>query len=186
MQRWGFKYPTRAANNPGRCDEIDETLHNWASRGLPEDFGFIDAAGKGILDSRLRGNDKGGDGKIDTIIAGHTHRPVFENLSLTERMCLEGRLGNMARGRNVAGGRKCGDTIPNSIEFRSCPRIFSDRAYYNTGSCAHPRCITGLEITPGKRGEACLHPHQVGGLCIPRRGADTGYRKTSTGCLRTK
>ena len=47
-----------------------------------------------------------GGGLIDTIIAGHTHRPVFENLSLTERMYLEGRLGNM---------RKYGDRIPNSI-----------------------------------------------------------------------
>jgi UDP-2,3-diacylglucosamine pyrophosphatase LpxH len=125
MQRWGFRDPTRAANNPGRCDEIDETLHEWASGGLP-------------LDSRLRGNDRekggndrGGDGKIDTIIAGHTHRPVYENLSLTERMYLEGRMGNM-------GGRRA--------------QISSDRAYYNTGSCVHPRCITGIEITPGKEG----------------------------------
>ena len=101
-QRWGAKDPTRAANNPGRCDEIDETLHEWASGGWPEGFGFE-------------------GGKIDTIIAGHTHRPVFENLSLTERMYLEGRMGNMGEGRNVAEGRKYGDTIPNSIEFRSCP-----------------------------------------------------------------
>ncbi|MCK9362786.1 MAG: hypothetical protein M0P74_04190 [Syntrophales bacterium] len=35
-QRWGAKDPTRAANNPGRCDEIDETLHGWANGGLPE------------------------------------------------------------------------------------------------------------------------------------------------------
>ena len=27
--------------------------------------------------------------------------------------------------------------------------MISDLAYYNTGSCVHPRCITGLEITPG-------------------------------------
>ncbi|MFZ3114708.1 MAG: hypothetical protein WA133_00685 [Syntrophales bacterium] len=74
---------------------------------------------------------------ITTIIAGHTHRPVFENLSLTERMYLEGRMGSMGRGR-------------------SCPRISSDRAYYNTGSCVHPRCITGLEITPGKDGKSAF------------------------------
>ncbi|MHB8093226.1 MAG: hypothetical protein ACYDH8_16760 [Syntrophales bacterium] len=46
----------------------------------------------------------------------------------------------------------------------SCPRISSghvptfrklhaDRAYYNTGSCVHPRCITGIEITPGPDGQ---------------------------------
>ncbi|MHB8093230.1 MAG: hypothetical protein ACYDH8_16780 [Syntrophales bacterium] len=105
---------------------------------------------------------------ITTIIAGHTHRPVFENLSLTERMVLEGRMGRL-RGGNKA--RKCdrknGDTIPNSDEFGSCPHISplghvplsprshisSDRAYYNTGSCVHPRCITGIEIAPGADGQ---------------------------------
>ena len=42
MQRWGFRDPTRAANNPGRCDEIDETLHGWASGGMSGSFN-IDA-----------------------------------------------------------------------------------------------------------------------------------------------
>jgi hypothetical protein len=32
-------------------------------------------------------------------------------------------------------------------------RKSSDQAYYNTGSCVHPRCITGIEITPGKDGK---------------------------------
>jgi hypothetical protein len=73
---------------------------------------------------------------IDTIIAGHTHRPVFENLSLTERMYLEGRMG--------------------SCPHISSRKLHSDRAYYNTGSCVHPRCITGLEITPGKDGESAF------------------------------
>ena len=99
-------------------------------------------------------------GKIDTIIAGHTHRPVFENLSLTEWMYLEGRMGNMGGGRAGNMGTrsqflaKLGHvpTFPRG----SSPRISSDRAYYNTGSCVHPRCITGLEIMPGKDGEAAF------------------------------
>ncbi len=36
------------------------------------------------------------------------------------------------------------------------PFIQPDRAYYNTGSCVHPRCITGIEITPGKDGKPAL------------------------------
>jgi hypothetical protein len=28
-----------------------------------------------------------------------------------------------------------------------------ESTYYNTGSCVHPRCITGIEITPGKDGQ---------------------------------
>ena len=112
LQRWGFRDPTRAANNPGRCDQIDETLHNWANGALPDAFGFE-------------------TGKIDTIIAGHTHRPVYENLSLTERMYLESNIGTQGIRR----------------------KFHSDPAYYNTGSCVHPRCITGLEITPGKDGK---------------------------------
>ena len=111
LQRFGFRDPTRAANNPGRCDQIDETLHTWATGGLPDSFGFK-------------------IGKIDTIIAGHTHRPVYENLSLTERMYLESNVGTQGIRR----------------------KLHADRAYYNTGSCVHPRCITGIEITPGKEG----------------------------------
>ena len=107
VQRYGVRDPTRAANNPGRCDQIDETLHNWATGIMADEFSFK-------------------NGTIDTIIAGHTHRPVYENLSLTERMYLEQNMGRR-------GGRK--------------PK--PDRAYYNTGSCVHPRCITGIEITPG-------------------------------------
>jgi len=107
LQRFGFRDPTRAANNPGRCDQIDETLHTWATGGLPDSFGFK-------------------IGKIDTIIAGHTHRPVYENLSLTERMYLESNVGTQGIRR----------------------KFHPDRAYYNTGSCVHPRCITGIEITP--------------------------------------
>jgi hypothetical protein len=32
-------------------------------------------------------------------------------------------------------------------------KFHSDRVYYNTGSCVHPRCITGIEITPGQDGK---------------------------------
>jgi len=100
MQRLGFKDPTRAANNPGRSNETDQRLHDWAIH-----------------------NQKG----IDVIIAGHTHRPVYENLSLTERRQLDS-------GRGTA-----------NIQEKA-----PDSAYYNTGSCVHPRCITGIEIMPGQ------------------------------------
>ena len=32
-------------------------------------------------------------------------------------------------------------------------KFHPERAYYNTGSCVHPRCITGIEFTPGKDGK---------------------------------
>lgn len=59
------------------------------------------------------------------IIAGHTHRPVFANLSLTERRFLESGVG-------TPGVRR---------------KEKADPVYYNAGSCVHPRCITGIEIT---------------------------------------
>jgi len=98
LQRCGVRDPTRAALNPGLCNEVDRCLHDWANN-----------------------NDQG----ITAIIAGHTHRPVFENLSLTERRCLESRLKT------------------KGIEIKHQP----DRSYYNTGSCVHPLRITGIEIT---------------------------------------
>ncbi|MBC8200370.1 MAG: hypothetical protein H8E80_10100 [Desulfobacteraceae bacterium] len=88
LQKYGIKDPTRAAVNPGLCNQIDEKLYKLAIN-----------------------NDK----NIDIIIAGHTHRPVYENLSLTER--------------------------------RSIKKLKPEPVYYNTGSCVHPRCITGIEIT---------------------------------------
>jgi len=100
MQRLGMKDPTRAANNPGRANKVDQRLHEWATH-----------------------NEEG----INVIIAGHTHRPVFRNLSLTEKRRLDS-----------------GIWTPN-IEQKS-----PDPAYYNTGSCVHPRCITGIEITAGQ------------------------------------
>jgi len=98
LQRCGVKDPTRAALNPGLCNEVDRRLHEWANN-----------------------NDQG----IDVIIAGHTHRAVFENLSLTERRYLESKIKT------------------EGIKIKHQP----DGNYYNTGSCVHPLSITGLEIT---------------------------------------
>ena len=97
MQRLGFKDPTRAANNPGRGNKTDALLHQWATSNPY---------------------------RIDTIIAGHTHRPVFQNLTLTEKRLLDSKIGTP------------------DIEQKT-----PDPSYYNTGSCVHPRCITGIEIT---------------------------------------
>ena len=98
LQRCGAKDPTRAALNPGLCNEVDRRLHEWANN-----------------------NDQG----IAAIIAGHTHRAVFENLSLTERRYLESKI--KTEGIKIKHQR--------------------DGSYYNTGSCVHPLSITGLEIT---------------------------------------
>jgi len=98
LQRCGVKDPTRAALNPGLCNEVDRQLHEWANH-----------------------NDQG----IAAIIAGHTHRAVFENLSLTERRYLESKVKT------------------EGIQIKHQP----DGSYYNTGSCVHPFSITGIEIT---------------------------------------
>ena len=98
LQRCGAKDPTRAALNPGLCNEVDRQLHEWAKH-----------------------NDQG----VAAIIAGHTHRAVFENLSLTERRYLESKVKT------------------EGIEIKHQP----DGSYYNTGSCVHPLSITGIEIT---------------------------------------
>jgi hypothetical protein len=98
LQRVGIKDPTRAALNPGLCNEVDKRLHEWANN-----------------------NDQG----IAAIIAGHTHRAVFENLSLTEQRYLESKVRT------------------DGVSFKHQP----DGSYYNTGSCVHQLCITGIEIT---------------------------------------
>jgi predicted phosphodiesterase len=98
LQRVGIKDPTRAALNPGLCNEVDKRLHEWANN-----------------------NDQG----VAAIIAGHTHRAVFENLSLTEQRYLESKIRT------------------DGVSFKHQP----DRSYFNTGSCVHPLCITGIEIT---------------------------------------
>ena len=98
FQRLGAKDPTRAATNPGLCNEVDERLHEWATH-----------------------NDKG----ITKIIAGHTHRAVFENLSITERRYLESKVKT------------------EIIKIKNEP----DTSYFNSGCCVHPQGITGIEIT---------------------------------------
>ena len=98
LQRCGIKDPTRAALNPGLCNEVDKRLHEWANH-----------------------NDQG----IAAIIAGHTHRAVFENLSLTEQRYLESKVKT------------------DGVKINHQP----DESYYNTGSCVHPLCVTGIEIT---------------------------------------
>jgi len=98
FQRLGAKDPTRAATNPGLCNEVDERLHEWATH-----------------------NDQG----ITTIIAGHTHRAVFENLSITERRYLESKVKT------------------EIIKIKNEP----DTSYFNSGSCVCPLSITGLEIS---------------------------------------
>jgi predicted phosphodiesterase len=106
LQQIGIVDPTRAAENPGRSNKIDQALYQMAK------------------------------GKI--VIAGHTHRPVFANLSLTERRFLETGIGT----RGVRRKEK------------------ADPVYYNTGSCVHPRCITGIEITVAPpKDDGPIRPH---------------------------
>ena len=106
LQQIGVIDPTRAAENPGRSNKIDQALYQMAK------------------------------GKI--VIAGHTHRPVFANLSLTERRFLETGIGT----RGVRRKDK------------------ADPVYYNTGSCVHPRCITGIEITAAPpKDDGPIRPH---------------------------
>jgi len=102
LQLLGIGDPTRAAENPGRSNDVDKALYDFAKKE---------------------------SGNIPySIIAGHTHRPVFENLSLTERRFMESGTG-----------------IPGISR-----KDKADSLYYNTGSCVHPRCITGIEITMEK------------------------------------
>ncbi len=110
LQQLGIRDPTRAAENPGRCDTVDKVLFDWAKAGCSE-MGRLDAWFPGM--------------RIDTIIAGHTHRPVFQNLSLTDKWYVE-------KGRYTLQTRRWSQR---------------DSAYFNTGSCVHPRCITGIELT---------------------------------------
>ena len=141
LQRFGIGDPTRAAENPGRCNEIDDTLYRFAkgknrgdslfSRSENAELYrlFLRTTGReldkwGLL-RKLRSNSLGVPIYPSIIIAGHTHRPVFANLSLTERRCLETGVGTPSVRRKEK----------------------ADPVYYNAGSCIHPRCITGIEIT---------------------------------------
>ena len=115
LQRFGIGDPTRAAENPGRCDEIDKTLYHM-SRDMTQIRQNLGSCPKTHCTDIPQQT---------IVIAGHTHRPVFANLSLTERRFLESGIG-------TPGVRRKEKAEP---------------VYYNTGSCVHPRCITGLEIT---------------------------------------
>jgi UDP-2,3-diacylglucosamine pyrophosphatase LpxH len=119
LQRFGIGDPTRAAENPGRCDEIDDTLYRFAKGKNRGDSPFS-LRENGELCRLFPANHED-----EIIIAGHTHRPVFANLSLTERRFLESGVG-------TPGVRR---------------KEKADPVYYNAGSCVHPRCITGIEIT---------------------------------------
>jgi len=74
---------------------------------------------------------------ITKIVAGHTHRPVFEGLSLTERRFLENGSG------------------PPGIARKKGPEAI----YYNAGACVLPRCITGIEITAQQNAGGPIRPH---------------------------
>jgi predicted phosphodiesterase len=119
VQSIGIGDPTRAAENPGRCNAVDETLSRLA-----------------------RGETTGMDNRITLlhptiVVAGHTHRPVFEGLSLTERRLLDTGFG------------------PPGIVRKEGPEAI----YYNSGSCVHPRCITGIEITAEQNADGHIRPH---------------------------
>jgi len=116
---------TRAAENPGRCNEIDERLIELARAEKGDRHLFAEETAKSSQSPFV-------------VVAGHTHRPVFAGLSLTERRLLEGG----ARG------------MPGIAR-----KDASEPSYYNTGACVLPRCITGIEITTRR---------DVGGRICPR------------------
>jgi len=133
LQKFGIGDPTRAAENPGLCDRIDAILHSWAT-GKPGTEPIFSQTEDGSSIPIFPALTNSGfssifpaDAPIPTppfiLIAGHTHRPVFSNLSQTERRFRDCGVG--------LHGAKIKDPEP---------------VYYNTGSCVHPRCITGLEI----------------------------------------
>jgi len=117
LQRGGAKdATTRVATNPGLSNAVDKRLHHWATN--PSTTNTLKGTRAGGAASSGRG--------INTIIAGHTHRAVFENLSLTE-MRLQAFKHKVANATKRSHGR--------------------DPCYYNTGCCVYPQGITGLEIT---------------------------------------
>ncbi len=132
LTRWGIRHlwrglqdinigdpTTRTAENPGRCNEVDEKLMNLARNG-----------GTGLNLSPFS--------LPSIVVAGHTHRPVFAGLSLTERRLLEG-----------------GGAGPPGIAQKEGPEAI----YYNTGACVLPRSITGIEITAETDAGGAIRPH---------------------------
>lgn len=86
---WWEDTKSRAALNPDLCNEVDRKFHKWANH-----------------------NDQG----VSSIIASHTHRAVFENLSLKECHYLESKVKT------------------EGVKIKRQP----DGSHYNTGSCVHP------------------------------------------------
>ncbi|MDI9569700.1 MAG: hypothetical protein QM278_03020 [Pseudomonadota bacterium] len=127
-----------------------------------------DAAGAGgrhpLSDAaHPRSGPSGPSGPLDAVplivVAGHTHRPVYANLSLTERRFLETGIG-------TRGVRR---------------KDRADPVYFNTGSCVHPRCITGIEITSGSPPDAAsprftlVKWGNVAGASVDTVGGSRGY-----------
>jgi len=120
VQNYNIVDPTtRAAENPGRCNEIDAKLMS-----IIRDRALF----SGPLENRAQSL---------IIVAGHTHRPVFAGLSLTERRFVESGIG------------------PPGIARKKGP----EEIYYNAGACVLPRCITGIEITAQQNAGGPIRPH---------------------------
>ncbi|MBU1745625.1 MAG: hypothetical protein KJ649_12130, partial [Proteobacteria bacterium] len=131
IQNYNIVDPTtRAAENPGRCNDVDACLIRGRALFSKETEGII-------RDRALfsKGTENGAQSLI--IVAGHTHRPVFEGLSLTERRFLENGSG------------------PPGIARKKGPEAI----YYNAGACVLPRCITGIEITAQQNAGGPIRPH---------------------------
>ncbi|MBW6484668.1 MAG: hypothetical protein K0B01_00740 [Syntrophobacterales bacterium] len=140
LARWGIRHlwrglqninigdpTTRTAENPGRCNGVDEKLMELArgEKGTGETGTGLNLAPFSSMHPTV-------------VVAGHTHRSVFEGLSLTERRIMEG-----------------GGSGPPGIARKKGPEAI----YYNTGACVLPRCITGIEITAKTDAGGAIRPH---------------------------
>jgi UDP-2,3-diacylglucosamine pyrophosphatase LpxH len=152
LARWGIRHlwrglqdinigdpTTRAAENPGRCNKTDKALTELA-REVPAPEKMAPAkqncdGGKSVPANLAPFSML----HPTVVVAGHTHRPVFAGLSLTERRLLE-----------VGGGAG-----PPGIARKNGPEAI----YYNTGACVLPRSITGIEITAEPDAGGAIRPH---------------------------
>ncbi|PJC71569.1 MAG: hypothetical protein CO013_13990 [Syntrophobacterales bacterium CG_4_8_14_3_um_filter_58_8] len=129
VQNYNIVDPTtRAAENPGRCNEIDAKLMS-----IIRDRALF----SGPLENRAQSLITENRAQSLIIVAGHTHRPVFAGLSLTERRFVECGIG------------------PPGIARKKGP----EEIYYNAGACVLPRCITGIEITAQQNAGGPIRPH---------------------------
>jgi len=129
VQNYNIVDPTtRAAENPGRCNEIDAKLMS-----IIRDRALC----SGPLENRALSLITENRAQSLIIVAGHTHRPVFAGLSLTERRFVESGIG------------------PPGIARKKGP----EEIYYNAGACVLPRCITGIEITAQQNAGGPIRPH---------------------------